>query len=198
MNVVWGSASLQPTYSTSLSHGASTGYTMGMVAKAVCCVFWQLCYVTEIIYWLNVTTVNNVHINRYNCFRVKSPCSEQNSESVSWRKITLGRWGWDRLSWAARWGWRTWTEGQYVMFPLMERLETPRSCNCPELPEMLDQRDSREEAFWGIPVSATDHWSKPQDYGGDPGEKDGIKRNSWVTAGDGLSWLVRKEDGRLQ
>lgn len=171
---------------------------MGMVGKAVCCVFWQLCYVPEIIYWLNVTIVNNLHINRYICFRVKSPWRELNGESVSWRKTTLGRSGWDRLSWAARWGCRTWTEGQCVTLPLMKRLEISRSCNPPELPEMLDERHSREEVLWGITVSATDHWSQTQDYGGDPGEKDGINRSCWVTVGDGLAWFVRKEDGRLQ
>lgn len=158
MNPVRGSASLQPTRSASRSHRPSTGYTMGMVAKAVCCVFWQLCCVTEIIYWLNVTTVNNSHINRYICFRVKSSWRGHNSESVSWRKATLGRSGWDRLSWAARWGCRTWTE-RHVMLPLMERLEISSSCNPPELPEMLDERESREKAFWGIPISATGNWS---------------------------------------
>lgn len=95
-----------------------------------------------------------------NRFRVKSPWCEHNSESASWRK-TLGRSGWDRLSWAASRACRTWRA--LCNTPTNGELEISRSWKPPELPEILNERDSKE-AFWGFPVNAMDHWSKTQVY----------------------------------
>lgn len=41
-------------------------------------------------------------------------------------------------------------------------------------------------------MGAVDHLSQRPDHGGGPGEKGGINRRCWVTAGGGLAQFVRK------